>query len=154
MNQKNVWRLKRPYQTHSHNLYFKITGLARMFFPRNCIHYCDILLRNVEGKKVCPFLLLENSRPLSPWGPLDFLSTCLGIHSLTIRQTYSIKLHLTLSGDLSTQGSNPCLLYFLRWQVGSLTLVPPRGPFNSTRTLQIIYIILQSWKLNCSLKLD
>ena len=29
-------------------------------------------------KKVCPFFLLENSRPLSPWGPLDFLSTCLG----------------------------------------------------------------------------
>ena len=26
------------------------------------------------GKKVCPFLLLENSRPLSPWEPLDFLS--------------------------------------------------------------------------------
>ena len=34
-------------------------------------------------KKVCPFLLLENSRPLSPWGPPDFLSTCLGIDSLT-----------------------------------------------------------------------
>ena len=29
-------------------------------------------------KKVCPFFLLENSRPLSPWGPLDSLSTCLG----------------------------------------------------------------------------
>ena len=29
-------------------------------------------------KKVCPFFLLGNSRPLSPWGPLDFLSACLG----------------------------------------------------------------------------
>ena len=29
-----------------------------------------------------PYLLLENSRPLSPWGPPDFLSTCLGIDSL------------------------------------------------------------------------
>ena len=38
------------------------------------IHYCYIILRNVEGKNVCPFFLLENSRPLSPWGPLDFLS--------------------------------------------------------------------------------
>jgi len=35
-----------------------------------------------EGKKVCPFFLLENSRPLSPWGPLDSLSTCLGNDSL------------------------------------------------------------------------
>ena len=35
-------------------------------------------------KKVCPFFLLENSRPLSPWGPLDSLSTCLGNDSLKI----------------------------------------------------------------------
>ena len=27
-------------------------------------------------------LVLENSRPLSPWGPLDSLSTCLGTDSL------------------------------------------------------------------------
>ena len=37
--------------------------------------------RGGKKKKVCPFLLLENSRPLSPWGPPD-LSTCLGIDSL------------------------------------------------------------------------
>ena len=36
-----------------------------------------------RGKKdVCPFFLLENSSPLSPRGPLDFLSTCLGTDSL------------------------------------------------------------------------
>ena len=33
--------------------------------------------------KLCPFFLLENFRPLSPWGPLDFLSTCLGNDSLS-----------------------------------------------------------------------
>ena len=33
------------------------------------------------GKKACPFFLLENFKPFSPWGPLDFLSTCLGIDS-------------------------------------------------------------------------
>ena len=37
-------------------------------------------------KKVCPFFLLENSRPLSPWGPLDSLSTCLGNDSLRTLQ--------------------------------------------------------------------
>ena len=45
-----------------------------------------LLLYNAKecrgGKKVCPFFLLENSRPLCP-GPLDFLSTCLGNDSLT-----------------------------------------------------------------------
>jgi len=35
-----------------------------------------------ETKEVCPFFLLENSRPLSPWGPLDSLSTYLGNDSL------------------------------------------------------------------------
>ena len=45
-------------------------------------------------KNICPFLLLENSRHLSPpwepqtsfssWGTPDFLSTCLGIESLTV----------------------------------------------------------------------
>ena len=33
-------------------------------------------------KKSCPFFRLENSRPLSPWGPLDYLSTGLGNDSL------------------------------------------------------------------------
>ena len=57
---------------------------------KNCFMW--LRLRNVKEKKVCPFLLLENSRPLSlPWeaqtplsylGTPDFLSTCLGIDSL------------------------------------------------------------------------
>ena len=40
--------------------------------------------KECRGEKICPFFLLENSRPLSPWGPLDFLSTCLGIDSLSL----------------------------------------------------------------------
>ena len=40
-----------------------------------------------ERKKACPFFLLENSRPLSPWGPLDSLSTCLGTDSLKVKWT-------------------------------------------------------------------
>ena len=77
-----------PYkdQTYSHNLHFKITGLARRFNPETVLRQNTLLLYNPkgcrEGKKVCPFILLENSRPLSPWGPLDFLSTCLGNDSL------------------------------------------------------------------------
>ena len=38
-----------------------------------------------ERKKVCPFFLLENSRPLSLWRPLDSLSTCLGNDSITTK---------------------------------------------------------------------
>ena len=34
VNPKNVCRLQRPHQTHSHNLHFKITELARRFNPK------------------------------------------------------------------------------------------------------------------------
>ena len=46
-----------------------------------------IILRNVEGKKKKKslFFLLENSRPLSPWGSPD-LSTCLEIDSLRVTE--------------------------------------------------------------------
>ena len=37
-----------------------------------------------EEEKVCCFFLPEYTRPLSPWGPLDFLSTCLGNDSLKL----------------------------------------------------------------------
>ena len=37
-------------------------------------------------REVCLFFLLENSWPLSPWGPLDSLSTCLGTDSLNTIQ--------------------------------------------------------------------
>ena len=55
--------------------------------------------------------------------------------------------HFLLQGIFLTQGSNPCLLCLLHWQVGSLPLVPPLGtvitgsqnctdfqPFNSFTT--------------------
>ena len=79
-------------------------------------------LRNVEEKKdVCPFLLLENSRSLSPPQeppPQDFLSTCLGIDSLKMGHSFpndrvcmhakSIQLCLTLwdPTDCSSPGSS------------------------------------------------
>ena len=44
------------------------------------------------GKKVCPFFLLENSRPLSPWGPLDFLSTYLGNDFVNTKGTFHAKM--------------------------------------------------------------
>ena len=43
-----------------------------------------------KKKKVCLFFLLENSRPLSPWGPLDSLSICLGTDSLSIRNNANV----------------------------------------------------------------
>ena len=57
------------------------------FFPETVLKKDTLLLYNPKecrgGKKNLSFPL-ENSRPLSPWGPLDFLSTCLGIDCLSI----------------------------------------------------------------------
>ena len=40
--------------------------------------------KECREKKVCPLLFFEKPRPLSPQRPLDFLSTCLGIDSLSL----------------------------------------------------------------------
>ena len=37
----------------------------------------------------------------------------------------------------SSQGSNPCLLHLLHWQVDSLPLAPPGKPFPSMHTTQL-----------------
>ena len=42
--------------------------------------------------------------------------------------------HALLQGIFLTQGSNPCLLCLLRWQAGSLPLVPPGKPYVSGYT--------------------
>jgi len=58
--------------------------------PKTVLRLDTLLVYNPkecgERKKVCPFFLFENSRPLSPWGPLDSLSTCLGNDSLILLQ--------------------------------------------------------------------
>ena len=53
--------------------------ISQKVFFRAVLKQDTLLLYNPKecrGKRVCPFFLLENSKPLSPWGPLDFLSTC------------------------------------------------------------------------------
>ena len=137
--------IKRPYQTLSHNIHFKITGLVRRFSGRrNCpqaVIYCCYIILNTEfkltcfvvqpanlkggggdvtktkecrGKKdLCPFLLLENSRPLSPLrepqtplynlGTPNFLSTYLKL-TLSSPSTF-------LLGELYCPGRD--IIFFL-----------------------------------------
>ena len=81
------------------------------------MHYCYIILRNVEGKKVCPFFLLESSRPLSPWGPLDFLSTCLGNDSLSFPGGSVVKNLSSNAGDTGLiPGSRRRISWRRKWQ--------------------------------------
>ena len=43
--------------------------------------------------------------------------------------------HVLLQGIFPTQGSNPCLLYLMHWQAGSLTLAPPGKPMKSLTSI-------------------
>ena len=52
------------------------------------------------------------------------------------RQEYWSGLPCPLQGIFPTQGSNPCLLHLLHWQVDSLPLAPPGKPHK----ICIIYI--------------
>ena len=77
-------------------------------------------LRNVkkERKKVCPFLLLENSKSPSPQGPPDFLTTCLGIYSLTVKVYifFYMGFHGGGEGRMKKQG-RIVILGSLIWQL-------------------------------------
>ena len=46
------------------------------------------------------------------------------------RQETGVGCHALPQGTFLTQGSNPCLLCLLRWQVGSLPLAPLGKPLD------------------------
>ena len=49
----------------------------------------------------------------------------------SLSKNTGVGCHFLLQGIFLTQGSNPCLLCFLHWQVGSLPPEPPRKPWPS-----------------------
>ena len=55
------------------------------------------------------------------------------------RQEYWSWLPSPSPGDLSNPGSNPCLLYFLHWQAGSLPLELPGKPLTHSSCLVNIW---------------
>ena len=78
--------------------------------------------------------------PGNPLGPSEsesesrsVMSDSLQLHELyspwtSPSQNTGVGCHFLLQGIFPTQGSNPCLLCLLHWQVGSLPLVPPGKP--------------------------
>ena len=61
--------------------------------------------------------------------------------------------HALLQGIFPTQGSNPCLLCLLHWQVGSLPLAPPWKPLmNGSPSLVCFYVTRLNWAWSCHLR--
>ena len=117
-------------QVYSHNLHFKITELARRFNPETVLRQDTLLLYNPkecrEEKK--RFVLSSSLRipdRSSPWGPLDFLSTCLGNYSLS----FTFHFH-ALGKEMATHFS------VLAWRVlgmGEPGWLPSMGSQSRTR---------------------
>ena len=132
-------------QNYYHNLHFKITGLARRFNTENVLRQDTLLLYNPKEcrrKKVCPFFFLNNSRCLSSWRPLDFLSTCLGndslIHPFSFRRICCQEKGVSFSFHnyfLLFRGMVPKLLRQHILLALILRVSDPGGPSNSWRRL-------------------
>ena len=70
-------------------------------------------------RRLCPVQLCVTTLTAAHQAPLS-----MGFS----RQEYWSGFHAVLQGIFPTQGSNRCLLSLLRWQAGSLPLVPPVKP--------------------------
>ena len=60
--------------------------------------------------------------------PMDCIAHQAPLSMRFSRQEYCSRLPFPSPGDLTDQGSNPCLLRLLHWQAGSLPLAPPGKP--------------------------
>ena len=76
--------------------------------------------------KSSPHVCMLSCSFVSLCDPMDFSLPGSSVHG--ILQAGILGCHALLQGIFPTQGSNPCLLCLLHWQVGSLPLVPPGKP--------------------------
>ena len=82
---------------------------------------------NVSHSVLSNYLWCHRSQPTRLLCPWDSLGKNTGVGCLFL-----------LQGIFSTQGSNPCLLCLLHWQVGSLPLAPP-GKF--LRDIRLVHML-------------
>jgi len=60
--------------------------------------------------------------------PMECSPPGSSVHGDSLGKNTGVGCHFFLHSIFPTQGSNPCLLCVLHWQVGSLPLVPPGKP--------------------------
>ena len=102
-----------------------------------------------KKKRVCPFLLLENSSLLSPpWDPWipfsslgtpDFFSTCLGIDSLSIKLKNFLPIKFS-----SVQLLSHVRLFATPWTAAYQA--PPSMGFSMARVLEWVAIAFSVWR--------
>ena len=86
-----------------HSKTLVLVHLCPQALPSSCVHACSV----IQSDSLQPYRL-QPARLLCPW---DFPGKNTGV-----------SCHFLLQGIFPTQGSNPCFLSLLHWQVGSLPL--------------------------------
>ena len=77
--------------------------------------------------------------------PMDYSPRGFCIHWDSPGKNTGVGCQFLLQEIFLTQGSNPCLLSLLRWQVSSLLLVPPGKPKCSQYLFYFIYLYIFDW---------
>ena len=108
----NTWKSQRSFQVN------KTNELHCIFFYKIKIICVFRWIESVNAKLLQSCPTLRGPMHRSPRG-----SSVHGI--LQARMLDGVGCHALLQGIFPTQGSNPCLLCLLHWQMGSLPPAPP-----------------------------
>ena len=71
--------------------------------------------------------------------PMDCSPPGSFVHGGSPGKNTGVGFHALFQEIFLTQGSNPCILCFLRWQMSSLSLGPPGKPPNQNTIQNIIF---------------
>ena len=111
--------LGKPFGSRPHPFFF-LSLVACHTFMSNFIRHATC----VYAQSLLPRLTLCNPIPCRPSGS--------SVHGIFPSKNIGVCGHAILQGIFPTQGSNPCLLGLLHWQVASLPLVLPGKPQGMT----------------------
>ena len=118
----------------------EINIVSQLYFNNLKKHYQLCVCVHAKLLQSCPTLRPYGLQPTRLFCPLDSPSKSTGVGC-----------HFLLQGIFSLQRLNSYLLCLLRWQAGSIPLVPPRKPLTSHRCK----LLFDCWlNLNLNLSLD
>ena len=108
----------------------KVVALSREADRNRTLrHRSPLTAKSIQsGLTLCDPWTVARQDPLCPWDSPG--------------KNAGLGCRFLLQGIFPTQGSNPCLLYLVYWQVGSLPLVPHRKSASTGETISYRFSIV------------
>ena len=103
-----------------------------------CMCACVCVCMHTKSPQLCPTF----------GDPMDCSLPGSSVHGLLQTRILEWVANSLLQGIFLTQGSNPCLLCLLYWQVSSLLLVPPGKPLQDDTRSNYINLIFKIFKFS------